>query len=343
MVSENDYDHKHQRIACVIVAYNNINNIEKLLLALLNQSNPIEEIILVDNASLDGTAQMVKQAFPQVTLFANLSNTGVGGGYAQGMDYAHKKGYNWIWLLDGDSIPQILALDQLMKALVNLMPMHPKIGILASSPINPNTGQIYGGFVRRGLFYEIPKEITSSKMPVTVDTVVSSGSLISYETIRDVGLPRTDFFMDFVDAEYNLRVLRTGYEIISVPTSIIYHQVGQNRIIPSRIGKLIIRFYFKTENDLLFHPPWRGYYMKRNEMYTFWHEFRSYKAFIRLLLATVASIFEIMLFNDEEKIRRIKYMLRGLRDGFEGKLGKTINPSVESSKYRKILEGANHE
>ncbi|CAD6493498.1 MAG: Glycosyl transferase family 2 [Candidatus Argoarchaeum ethanivorans] len=82
MVSENDPDYKQQnrRIACVIVAYNNVSNIGKLLEVLLNQSEPIEEIILVDNASSDGTAQMVKQTFPQVTLFANSSNTGVGGG-----------------------------------------------------------------------------------------------------------------------------------------------------------------------------------------------------------------------------------------------------------------------
>ncbi|CAD6490826.1 MAG: Glycosyl transferase family 2 [Candidatus Argoarchaeum ethanivorans] len=333
MVSENDPDYKQQnrRIACVIVAYNNVSNIGKLLEVLLNQSEPIAEIILVDNASSDGTAQMVKQTFPQVTLFANSSNTGVGGGYAQGMEYAYKKGYNWIWLLDGDSLPKVSALEQLMTALVNLMPVHPKIGILASSPTNPSTGQIYGGFIRKGLFHKIPKEITHFRKPVPVDTVVSSGCLVSDKVVKDVGLPRTDFFMDFVDAEYNLRVLRKGYEIISVPNSIIYHHVGHARIITSRIIKSAIRFCFTSENVLSSHPPWREYYAKRNELYTFWHEFRSYRAIFRLMLATSVTILEIVIYNDKQKVQGIKYIFQGLIDGFKGKIGKTVIPPNEQN------------
>ncbi len=332
IASENDHDYRQQnhRIACVIVAYNNASNIGKLLEALLNQSKPIAEIILVDNASSDGTAQMVKQTFPQVTLFANPSNTGVGGGYAQGMGYAYNKGYNWTWLLDGDSFPQVSALEQLMTTLVNLTPVHPKIGILASTPTNPSTGQIYGGFVRKGLFHEIPKEITRFRIPVSVDTVVSSGCLVSSKVIEDVGLPRTDFFIDFVDAEFNLRVLKKGYEIISVPTSIIYHQVGHTRIITSRIVKSTIRLYSTKGNVLSSHPPWRQYYAKRNELYTYWHEFRSYRALFRLMLATLATILEIILFNDEEKVQRVKYIFQGLGDGFKGKMGKTVTPAGEN-------------
>lgn len=334
MAIENNHDYKKQNymIACVIVAYNNTNNLGKLLEALLNQSKQIAEIILVDNASSDGTAQMVKQTFPQVTLFANSSNTGVGGGYAQGMEYAHKKGYSWIWLFDGDSLPQVSALEQLMTALVNLMPLHPKIGILASSPTNPLTGQIYGGFIRKGLFHKIPKEITHFKKPVSVDTVVSSGCLVSDKVIEDVGFPRTDFFMDFVDAEYNLRVLKKGYEIISVPNSIIFHHVGGTRIIASRMVKSAIRFCSIKENVLSSHPPWREYYAKRNEMYTFWHEFRSYRAIFRLMLATSATILEIVIFNDKQKVQGIKYIFQGLIDGFKGKLGKTVIPKAEQNK-----------
>jgi len=319
----------HNRIACVIVAYNNSNNIEKLLKVLQNQSESIAEIILVDNASCDDTAQIVKQKFYQVTLFENSSNIGVGGGYAQGMEYAYKKGYKWIWLLDGDSLPQVSALEQLLVAYVNLAPLYPKIGILASSPTNPSTGQIYGGFIRRGLlFHKIPKEITHFRKPVPVETVISSGCLVSNNAIAHVGLPRTDFFMDFVDAEYNIRVLRKGYKIISVPNSVIYHHVGQTRTVTSQIFKSIINSYFTNKNVLSYHPPWREYYAKRNELYTFWHEFRSYRAIFRLILATFATIFGAIIFNDKEKIQIIKYIFKGFIDGLKGKMGKTVIPPV---------------
>lgn len=317
-------------IACVIVAYNNAGNLGQLLDALLNQSEPIAEIILVDNASSDGTTRMIKQTFPQVTLFANPSNTGVGGGYAQGMEYAYKKGYNWIWLLDGDSLPQVSALEQLMTALVNLMPVHPRIGILASSPINPSTGQIYGGFVRKGLFHKVPKEIAHLRKPALVDTVVSSGCLVSNKVVEDAGLPRTDFFMDFVDAEYNIRVRKKRYEIISVPTSIIYHQIGQPRILTFRTATSTIHSRLARKSRSSSHPAWRQYYAIRNELYTFWHEFRSYRALFRLMLAIAAKLFGIMIYNDAEKIRRGKYIFRGMRDGFKGNMGKTVTPAGEN-------------
>lgn len=331
MLKENDHTYKQQncKIACVIVAYNNANNIGKLLEALFNQSKPIAEIILVDNASSDDTTQIVEQMFPQVTLFKNSSNTGVGGGYAQGMEYAHKKGYNWIWIFDGDSLPQVSALEELMMSLDNLMPAHSRIGILASTSINPSTGQIYGGFVRNGIFHKIPEEITLFKKPVLVDTVISSGCLINDRVIEDVGMPRTDFFMDFVDGEFNLRVLKKKYEIISVPTSIIYHHIGEPRIIKSRIIRFAFRFFLGKESYSSTHPPWRNYYAFRNEIYTFWHEFRSYRAIFRLMLATMATILGIILFNDGDKVKRVKYILLGLRDGFKGKMGKTVLPPRE--------------
>ncbi len=320
-VEENDNDHgqQNQRVACVIVTYNNASNIEELFNVLLNQSNPIAEIILVDNASSDGIAQMVKQKFLPVTVFVNPSNMGVGGGYAQGMEYAYKKGYNWTWLLDGDSVPHVSALEQLITAFVNYTPAHPSIGILASSPVNPVTGQIYGGFIRHGLFHKIPKEISEFRKPVSVDTVISSGSLISDKVIKDVGLPRADFFMDFVDAEYNLRVLRSGYEIVCVPDSIINHHVGQNRI---------IHFGFVRISLPPYHSSWRLYYALRNELYTYWHEFRCYRALFRLLLSTALLILEIILIDDY-KVERVRYIFKGLVDGFKGRLGKTVLPPGE--------------
>ena len=323
-------DNEIPRIACVIVVYNNGSKIGELLETLLAQSKPITEIIVVDNASSDGTSQMLSEKFPWVTLLTNASNIGVGGGYAEGMECAYKKGYDWIWLLDGDSLPQVSALEELIAALANLMPTHSRIGILASSPVNPLTGEIYGGFIRQGLFYKIPKEITHSVKPVAVDTVISSGCLIGRRVVEDVGLPRHDFFMDFVDCEYNLRVLREGYEIISVPTSVIYHQVGEPRIIRSRIIRFAIRFCFIKKSLPSSHPAWRQYYAARNELYTFWHEFRSYRAVFRLMLATVATILGMILFNDVEKAQRVKYIIRGLGDGFKGKMGRRVTAAGDS-------------
>jgi len=317
-------DKVKELVASVIVTYNNGDNIEKLLGSLLNQSKPIEEIIVVDNASSDGTSQMIKENFPQVTLLANASNMGVGGGYAQGMEYAYQKEYEWIWLLDGDSLPQTSALEELTKAFASLSSVHPKIGILASSPVKPSTGTRYDGSLWRGRFVRLPKEIAQSQKLFSVDSVISSGCLVSRRVIEDVGLPRADFFMDFVDHEYNLRVRRKGYEIYYVPCSVIYHEIGKPRVVKSQIVRAIARL--ATRSPLMAETPWRMYYTVRNELYTFWHEFRNYKALFFFALLVIRMIAGMILFNDKDKMKRIKYIIRGLRDGFKGKLGRAVTP-----------------
>lgn len=313
------------KIACVIVAYNNGDNIGRLLETLSSQSKQLEEIVVVDNASSDATPEIVKQKFPQVTLLANTSNTGVGEGYAQGLGYAYQKGYEWIWLFDGDSLPQASALEELAKAFASLRSTHPKIGILASCPVNPITNERYGGFLWRGRFVALPKGLAECQEPFPVDSVISSGCLVSRRVVKDVGLPRADFFMDFVDHEYNLRVRRNGYEIISVPASTIYHEIGKSPVIRSQIIRAIARL--ATKGPLGVEAPWRQYYIVRNQLYTFWHEFRNYKALFFFKLRVMRIIIGMLLFNDKDKVKRIRYIIWGLKDGFKGRLGKTVTPN----------------
>jgi len=310
------------KVACVIVAYNNGDNIGRLLETFFTQSKQLEEIVVVDNASSDDTPEIVKQKFPQVTLVENASNTGAGGGYAQGLEYAYQKGYEWIWLLDGDSLPQASALEELAKAFASLRPTHPRIGILASCPMNPLTNERYGGFLWRGRFVALPDALAKSQEPFPVDSTISSGCLVSRSVVKEVGLPRADFFMDFVDHEYNLRVRRNGYEIISVPASTIYHEIGKSPVIRSQIIRAIARF--ATKGPLVVEAPWRQYYIVRNQVYTFWHEFRNYKALFFFTLRVMRMIIGMLLLNDKEKVKRIRYIIWGLKDGFKGRLGKTV-------------------
>jgi GT2 family glycosyltransferase len=314
------------KVACVVVAYNNGDNIGRLLETLLSQSKQLAEIVVVDNASSDATLEIVKQKFPQVTLVANTCNMGVGGGYAQGLEYGYQKRYEWIWLLDGDSLPQASALEELARAFARLRLTHPKIGILASCPVNPLTNERYDGFLWRGRFVPLPNGLAKSREPFPVDSTISSGCLVSRRVVEDVGLPRADFFMDFVDQEYNLRMRRKGYEIIFVPASIIYHEIGKSRVIKSRILRAIAHFATRGR-PLAVEPPWRQYYMVRNQVYAFWHEFRNRKAALLFTLLVVRAIIGVLLLYHEDRAKRIGYMVLGLKDGFTGKLGKTVTPN----------------
>jgi GT2 family glycosyltransferase len=310
---------QHFKVACVIVTYNNGNAVGKTLNRLFSQTYRLEEIVIVDNASPDGTASLIAKNYPKVTLFANQSNNGIGEGFSIGMEYAHKKKYDWIWLLDGDSTPEFNALEELIKAYSHPNLKNTKIGILASSPVNRKTSTRYScAKWRGGRFVQIPIP-ESATDPIFVDIVYSSGSLINSKIIDEVGLPRVDFFIDFVDIEYDIRIMKKKYKIVLVPKSIIYHELGNTKIVRS-----ITRLGAKSPSYV--HSPWRLYYIVRNELYTFLHEFHDYKSVIFSVLRILIMIFYILIYNHDRKIQRLKYIFLGFRDGLKGRLGKVYGP-----------------
>ncbi len=310
----------NHKIATVVCTYNNKGSIVKVISALLSQKHPIKEIIIVDNASSDGTQDLIKHIFPNITLLSNNRNLGVGGGYANGMEYAYYKEYDWIWLLDGDSIPHKLSLKKLIEFLPSIKDKYCEAGILASSAVNSVTGLREYYFMKNS-FIRLIENSDISKSFYVVDSVISSGSLINRDVIRDAGLPRIDFFMDFVDYEYSLRVKKAGYKIVYIPSSIIYHCLGETKMM-----RKITKFWKKFPSPL--HAPWRQYYMTRNELYIYLYIIPSFRALIfyigRLLRTTIAILLKPEI---GEKISRIKYILLGLKDGVRGRLGRIVSDS----------------
>lgn len=310
-------DTTNHKIATVVCVYNNKDSIVKVISALLFQRYPIIEIIVVDNASSDGTPDLIKKQFPDITLLQNNNNLGVGVGYANGMEYAYNKGYDWVWLLDGDSIPHELSLKNLIEFFPLIRDKYEKAGILAPSAINSVTG-LREYYFMKNRFIRMIEKSDISKSFYSVDSVISSGSLINRHVIEDAGLPRADFFMDFVDYEYNLRVRKYGYKIIYIPSSIIYHSLGETKMM-----RKITKFWKKLPSPL--HAPWRLYYMTRNELYIYLYIIPSFRALIfysgRMLKTTISILVKPEI---GEKLSRVKYILLGLKDGLRGRLGKVV-------------------
>ncbi len=83
-------------VASVTTAYNAVKILPRQMDALLRQSMPLAEIIVVDNGSTDGTVEMLAQRYPQVTVLRMAKNLGAAGGWAAGLRYAAlEKGHDW--------------------------------------------------------------------------------------------------------------------------------------------------------------------------------------------------------------------------------------------------------
>jgi rhamnosyltransferase len=143
-----------------------------------------------------------------------------------------------------------------------------------------------------------------------VDAVISSGSLVRGEHVRKAGLPRADFFIDYVDFEHCLRLRKHGYRIAVVRDSLLEHAVGSPRTIR-------LAAFSHTWAD---HEPWREYYKTRNEVFTIWTHDPRWPAKFAIISRLLKHALGILIFG-KNKLACLKMMYLGFSDGLAGRLG----------------------
>ena len=190
-------------VAAVVVTYNRKEVLRKCIQALLSQTRLPDEIIVIDNASTDGTDQVVSKEFPQVTYMRLPENTGGAGGFHEGMKLAYKKGHNWIWVMDDDVIAKPTALMNLLKAAYKV----PDAAFLCSRVISTsgNPMNVPNIDLRPSSSYypDWAKLLDKGLVKVREATFVSL--MVRRDTLKDVGLPIKEFFIWGDDTEFTLR------------------------------------------------------------------------------------------------------------------------------------------
>src|ERR1051326_214995 len=104
------------KVIAMVVTYNRRDLLLESLAAVLAQTRAPGKVIVVDNASEDGTAAAVRDQFPAVYLAELRRNSGGAGGFAAGMTLALADGADLIWLMDDDTVPEPGALAALLDA-----------------------------------------------------------------------------------------------------------------------------------------------------------------------------------------------------------------------------------
>jgi GT2 family glycosyltransferase len=301
-------------VASVTVATNAAHILPRQLDALRQQSRKIDEIVVVDNASSDATVDMLATRYPEVTVIRLPENGGVGAGYAAGLAHAAAQKHKWIWLFDYDSVPPRDGLQKLLDVVPDMDQGDAQIAILAPTCVDLKTSASWPGFsCRRGCLIPVPGD---PSQPLTfVDCVISSGSLILREAVEAVGLPRADFFMDFVDYEYCLRLRRHGFRIAVVRDSILDHEIGAVTTVN----------IFGRKRLWADHAPWREYYMARNETFTMWQNYpRALSKGFTLYRLTRHAVGILLL--GKQKLACLRMQCRGFMDGRAGRLGIRVLP-----------------
>src|SRR5262249_1302739 len=166
---------------------NDADVVEGTIRALGAQTYPIPEIVLVDNASSDGTLDRVSQS--NVTTIRNKKNLGTSGAVAIGMEYAIAHGYDWIYILDADSAPEPAAVENLIRCYERLSPdLQASTWWLSSLLKEEVSGYVHHAceFTPRGIEMLSPPPEPSH---YRCHTNMWSGSLYRLDAVRAVGLP----------------------------------------------------------------------------------------------------------------------------------------------------------
>jgi GT2 family glycosyltransferase len=213
-----------------------------------SDTHPLDvEIIVVDNASADGTVDMVRTRFPHVRLIANNQNRGFAGGNNQGIAAAQGR---YLLLLN----PDTKVLNDAVLSLVGCLDGHPDVGLVGPQLLFPD-GQVQSSRRRfptvPTLFFEstwlesvAPAGILehyyildrSDQAVLDVDWVVGAAMVVRRSVFEQVGGLDEGFFMYSEEMDWCRRIKAAGWRVVYCPRARVVHYEGKSseQTVPAR-------------------------------------------------------------------------------------------------------------
>ena len=207
----------------VVVSYNRRDLVLETLGAVRAQDPPPTRVVLVDNASTDGTPDAVRSAYPDVEVHALARNTGGAGGFALGVAVALRHAADLLWLLDDDAVPEPGALGSLVDVHRTYGGAVPPAAV--ASKVVWVDGRVHRMNVPRRRRGATPAQVRLARDVgcTPMRTASFCSLLVDGEVARSEALPIADYFLWNDDFEYTARILRdrTG---LFCPSSVVVHK-----------------------------------------------------------------------------------------------------------------------
>lgn len=206
-------------MCAVVVTRDRRELLEGCLERLHAQTRVPDLVIVIDNASSDGTADWLDQCGPLVRPVRLEENVGGAGGFARGLAEAHAAGFDWIWLMDDDTWPEPEALEALLAG-ADRAPRAPE---LLASVVRWKDGSLHPmnapwfAWRRRG---ELVAGVEHGLVQLRHATFVSL--LVARDVVDAHGGPLAHYFVSTEDFEWSGRILRRGVGYL-VPESVVLH------------------------------------------------------------------------------------------------------------------------
>jgi rhamnosyltransferase len=255
----------------------------------------LQKLYLLDNTENPSHTikESVQREFDAVDYIHLPHNQGIAKALNTAAFKAAEEGFDWLLTMDQDS----KASDNMVKRLLEVCDTYDpaELGIIAPRYLQ-----------------QTDKTVTAVNGLDETDIVITSGNLLNLSAFLKTGPFREDFFIDYVDHEFCLRLRLAGYKIIINNSVLLYHELGDSQR-HQAFGKQVIA----SHHNLL-----RRYYITRNRLAVlkeFGASFPGYYQEQRYL--NLKELLKLILF-EKDKINKIRSVYRGYMDFKKNRFGK---------------------
>jgi GT2 family glycosyltransferase len=218
------------RVAVILVNWNGRDITLECLKSLSSVSYPHMDLIVVDNASSDGSAEAIRAQYPNVTLLAMTDNLRFAGGNNAGIREALARGADMVLLLNNDTVVDARFLDHMVAR----MNADPAFGMVAPKIYyhdQPDRIWFAGGEISMwtGTMRHVGiRETDRGQFDSVREVGYASGCciLVRAEVIRLIGMLDESYYMYTEDADWSMRTRQAGYTIVYEPAARVWHKLS---------------------------------------------------------------------------------------------------------------------
>lgn len=279
-------------ILTIIVTYNGEKYIEDCINSLLMQTQKTD-ILLVDNDSSDTTCKIVQKKYPQITIIHVGFNSGFAHANNIGIQYAIEKKYEYVMLLNEDTVADKKLVEELMKYVGRRTAVAPKIY---------KNGSLTKVWYAAGkMDFENGKAINCQNEFANRMTEVSFMTgccmLVHTEIFREIGLFDENYYLYYEDTDLSLRMYIHNVRMLYVPNAYVWHRM---------MGRETKGYY--------------AYYMERNRLFFV----KKYANYFRCNIWNLIrnDLLQIIFKPDIYMAFMNEYRLRGIIDFLKNRMGK---------------------
>lgn len=209
------------RIVAVVVTWNRKELLARNLRAVLAQTRPVDEVLVVDNASTDGTPEMLAAEFPSVRVVRLVGNAGSAGGFHVGVREGLALGADWLWLMDDDGVPDQGCLAELLR--VASRENFALCGPVVAALEDPTRLAVPLQDLRLSTTVEGFRSAIASDCYKCVKPPLFNGILLGAEFAKKAGPPKAEMFIWGEDNEYCERFSAAGFVSGLATNAIFWH------------------------------------------------------------------------------------------------------------------------